>query len=69
MGDVLEFLEMKESVKKKEEHRTTEEFINDLTWYIREMNKLQKDYSEKLNGINTVFTVTMRKYKGREEDE
>lgn len=69
MGDVLEFLEMKESVKKKEEHKTTEEFINDLRWYITEMNKLQKDYSEKLNGINTVFNVTMQKYKRREDEE
>ena len=69
MGDVLEFLEMKESVKKKEEHKTTEEFINDLRWYITEMNKLQKDYSEKLNGINTVFNVTIQKYKRREDEE
>lgn len=68
MGDVLEFIEMNEKIKEKEQHRTTEEFINDLRWYVTEMNKLQKDYSERLNGINTVFNVTMQKYKGREEE-
>lgn len=69
MGDVLEFIEMNEKIKEKEQHRTTQEFIDDLRWYIGEMNKLQKDYSEKLNGINTVFNVTMQKYKHREDEE
>lgn len=69
MGDVLEFIEMNEKIKEKEEHKTVQEFIDDLRWYITEMNKLQKDYSEKLNGINTVFNVTMQKYKGGEEEE
>lgn len=69
MGDVLEFIEMNEKIKEKEQRRTTEEFINDLRWYVTEMNKLQKDYSEKLNGINTVFNVTMQKYKRREDEE
>lgn len=68
MGDVLEFIEMNEKIKEKETHRTTQEFINDLTWYITEMNKLQKDYSERLNGINTVFNVTMQKYKRGSEE-
>ena len=65
MGDVLEFIEMKE----REQHKTQEEFINDLTWYIKEMNSLIKDCSERLNGINTVFNVTMNKYRQREDEE
>lgn len=62
MGDVLEFVEMKEA----EKHKTTEEFIEDLRWYIKEMNKLHVDFTQKLNGINTVFRIEMKKYK---EDE
>ena len=63
MGDVLEFVEMKEA----EKHRTQEEFIKDLRWYVEEMNKLHVDFTQKLNGLNTVFKITMDKYREEEK--
>lgn len=59
MGKVAKFVEKKE----KEKHKTTDEFIDTLLWYVKSMNDAIVELTNTANSINIVFNEKMGQYK------
>lgn len=64
MGKVAKFVEKKE----KEKHKTTEEFIDTLLWYVKSMNDAIVELTNTANGINTVFNEKMKEIKEEQKN-
>lgn len=59
MGKVEKFVKARET----EKHKTTEEFIETLFWYIESMNKIMVEFVEASNNINEAYTAKVNELK------
>lgn len=59
MGKVEKFVKKKE----QEKHKTTEEFIDTLFWYIESMNKVLVEFVNAANDINEAYTAKVNEIK------
>lgn len=59
MGKVEKFVKKKE----QEKHKTTEEFIDTLFWYIESMNKVLVEFVNAANDINEAYMTKVNELK------
>lgn len=59
MGKVEKFVKKKE----QEKHKTTEEFIDTLFWYIESMNKVLVEFVNAANDINEAYMAKVNELK------
>lgn len=65
MGKVLKSVQKHE----KEKHTTTEEFIETMKWYIRQMTKLDHECVEAKNNLTEAFNAKLADLKAKMEEK
>ena len=63
MGKVLKSVQKRE----QEKHTTTDELIETMRWYIRQMVKLDHECIEAKNNLTEAFNAKLAELKAKEE--